>query len=223
MIPTDKQSAFQPILYSFRRCPYAMRARMALYISCQAVVLREVSLKNKPSEMIALSPKGTVPVLHLDDGNVLDESVEIMLWTLNKEDPQNWLQPSYGSLHTSLALIRENDCTFKGNLDLYKYGKKSEGVDPIYYRGEGEEFLRILEEMLSSNKYLFGPTPSIADYAIVPFVRQYANTDREWFAGRPYIKLIEWLNRLLSSNLFEASMIKYPVWSKGDSPIMFSP
>jgi len=210
-----------PILFSFRRCPYAIRARMALYISGQTCELREVVLRNKPAEMIELSPKATVPVMQLETGEVLEESLDIMLWTLAKNDPGGWLQPELGTLDDMIALIEEADGPFKDNLDRYKYAPRYENADPEVHRKEAEKFLHVLNERMENSKYLFGNRPALADYAIAPFIRQFANTDRAWFDAAPYPHLQSWLEAFLSTELFNQVMDKYPAWQAGDAPTHF--
>ena len=208
-----------PILYSFRRCPYAIRARMALYISGQTCELREVVLRNKPAEMIALSPKATVPVLQLETGEVLEESLDIMLWTLANNDPEDWLEPELGTLENMIDLVAESDGPFKDNLDRYKYAPRYENVDPEVHRKQAEKFLRVLNERMENSKYLFGNRPALADYAIAPFIRQFANTDRAWFDAAPYPRLQSWLEDFLNAELFNRVMNKYQAWQAGDTPI----
>ena len=195
-------------LYSFRRCPYAMRARMALRYSGVEVSIVEVSLKAKPAEMLALSSKGTVPVLDVD-GRVIDESLEIMRWALAQNDPQDWLlkDDPQGQL-TIAALIEANDQSFKVHLNRYKYAERYPEQPMAFYRAEGEVFLRKLEEMLASRDYLLADHPSLADVALMPFVRQFAHVDREWFAQTPYRRLQAWLQRFIESDLFTSIMAK---------------
>lgn len=211
-----------PILYSFRRCPYAMRARMALYVSGQVCELREVVLRDKPAEMIELSPKATMPVLQLASGEVLEQSLDIMLWALRKCDPEHWFAPEDGSLDDMLALIEETDGDFKENLDRYKYAPRYEGADPEFHRCEAETFLNVLEGRLVDQAYLFGSKPALADYAIAPFIRQFANTDRIWFDAAPYPHLQKWLETFLTRAPFTAVMTKYPAWRPGDAQTLFA-
>ncbi|MHC8353986.1 glutathione S-transferase [Pseudomonas sp. LB3P81] len=195
-------------LYSFRRCPYAMRARMALRYSGVAVNIVEVSLKAKPAEMLALSSKGTVPVLSVD-GEVIDESLSIMHWALAQNDPQDWLlkDDSVGQVQIA-ALIEENDQVFKVHLNRYKYAERYPEQPMAFYRSEGEVFLRRLEELLEGRDYLLADHPSLADVALMPFVRQFAHVDREWFGQTPYVRLQAWLQRFLESDLFISVMVK---------------
>ncbi|CAI2797722.1 glutathione S-transferase [Pseudomonas fluorescens group sp.] len=192
------------LLYSFRRCPYAMRARLALRYSGVPVRIVEVSLKAKPAEMLALSPKGTVPVLSVD-GEVIDESLAIMQWALAQHDPDNWL---LGGDPAVLALVAENDQGFKYHLDRYKYAERYPEQPMEHYRAEGEVFLQKLEGLLTGRAYLLADHPSLADMALAPFVRQFAHVDRDWFAAAPYPRLQQWLERFLQSPLFVGVMAK---------------
>lgn len=195
-------------LYAFRRCPYAMRARMALRYSAVDLNIVEVSLKAKPPEMLALSSKGTVPVLQVD-GKVIDESLEIMHWALAQHDPDNWrlLGDLEGQALTA-ALIEENDQVFKLHLNRYKYPERHPEYPLEHYRTEGEVFLRRLEALLETRAFLAAAHQSLADVAVMPFVRQFAHVDREWFAAAPYPRLQRWLQGLLDSELFVAIMAK---------------
>ncbi|MDP9689138.1 UNVERIFIED_ORG: glutathione S-transferase [Pseudomonas mohnii] len=195
-------------LYSFRRCPYAMRARMALRYSEVAVDIVEVSLKAKPAEMLALSSKGTVPVLNVD-GLVIDESLEIMQWALAQHDPQDWLLKDDPQGQRAIAaLIEENDQVFKVHLNRYKYAERYPQQPMAFYRTEGEVFLRRLDELLEGRDYLLVNHPTLADVALMPFIRQFAHVDREWFAQTPYRRLQDWLQRFLASELFTSVMAK---------------
>ncbi|MCK8682767.1 MULTISPECIES: glutathione S-transferase [Pseudomonas] len=195
-------------LYSFRRCPYAMRARMALRYSEVAVDIVEVSLKAKPAEMLALSSKGTVPVLNVD-GLVIDESLEIMQWALAQHDPQDWLLKDDPQGQRAIAaLIEENDQVFKVHLNRYKYAERYPQQPMAFYRAEGEVFLRRLDELLEGRDYLLVNHPTLADVALMPFIRQFAHVDREWFAQTPYRRLQDWLQRFLASELFTSVMAK---------------
>jgi glutathione S-transferase len=195
-------------LYSFRRCPYAMRARMALRYSGVAVNIVEVSLKAKPAEMLALSSKGTVPVLSVD-GQVIDESLAIMHWALAQNDPQDWLLKDDPVGQQLIAgLIEENDHVFKLHLNRYKYADRYPERPMAIYRAEGEVFLRRLDELLVGRDYLLAEHPSLADVALMPFVRQFAHVDREWFGQSPYHRLQAWLQRFLESELFTGVMQK---------------
>ncbi|MFZ3279786.1 glutathione S-transferase [Pseudomonas sp.] len=191
-------------LYSFRRCPYAMRARMALRYSGVPVAIIEVSLKAKPAEMLAISPKGTVPVLDAG-GRVIDESLEIMRWALAQNDPQGWLLDGDSRI---AELIEANDHGFKVQLNCYKYAERYPEQPMEVYRAEGAVYLQRLEVLLNDRDYLLADHPSLADIALLPFVRQFAHVDREWFAQTPYVRLQAWLQRFLESELFTSIMRK---------------
>ncbi|MGX9379582.1 glutathione S-transferase [Pseudomonas sp. JQ36] len=191
-------------LYSFRRCPYAMRARMALRYSEVPVEIVEVSLKAKPAAMLAISPKGTVPVLDAN-GQVIDESLEIMRWALAQHDPDDWL---LGGDSRIAELIEANDQGFKVHLNRYKYAERYPEQPMEVYRAEGALFLQRLDELLTDRDYLLSDHLSLADVALLPFVRQFAHVDREWFAHTPYVRLQVWLERFLDSELFTSIMKK---------------
>ncbi|VVN05188.1 hypothetical protein PS619_03531 [Pseudomonas fluorescens] len=191
-------------LYSFRRCPYAMRARMALRYSGVPVDIVEVSLKAKPAAMLAISPKGTVPVLNAG-GRVIDESLEIMRWALAQNDPDDWLLAGDARI---AELIEANDQVFKVHLNRYKYAERYPEQPMEVYRAEGALFLQSLDELLTDRDYLLTDHTSLADVALLPFVRQFAHVDREWFAQTPYVRLQAWLHRFLESELFTSIMKK---------------
>ncbi len=201
-----------PILYSFRRCPFAMRARMALTASSVVYVIREVSLQNKPTTLIEASPKATVPVLVLSDGQVVDESLDIMHWALGQHYPRQWLPVDEVMNETMANLIAGNDGPFKFHLDRMKYSNRYPGAQPAEHRAAAVKLLETLEEQLCSNAYLFGDTPVLADVAIFPFVRQFAHADAEAFAALPLPQLQDWLTRWEASELFLSVMTKHPVW-----------
>jgi glutathione S-transferase len=196
-----------PILYSYRRCPYAMRARMALSYAGIPVEIREISLKQKPAHMLQVSPKGTVPVLVLPDGQVIEQSLEIMHWALQQHDADGWLRadPQHAAL-----LIAENDGAFKQHLDRYKYAIRFPEYSAEHYRAQGELFLAKLEQRLQQSTFLAGDAISPADIAIFPFIRQFAAVDHDWFESTGYIKLQSWLQHLVESALFKRVMVKYP-------------
>lgn len=206
-------------LYSFRRCPYAMRARLGLLFAELPVELREITLKNKPAHMLAISPKGTVPVLQLADGVVIEESREIMEWALEQQDPQELLNPK--TLHQGNTLIEQNDQEFKHWLDRYKYADRHLEMTQTEYRQKGEAFLQILEALLTKNTYLLGDSVTIADIGIMPFVRQFAHVDRDVFYSLPYPKLQIWLKNWLAHPLFIQAMTKFQPWQDGDEPVIF--
>lgn len=199
-----------PVLYSFRRCPYAMRARMALLISGIAVELREVALADKPREMVGASPKATVPVLVLETGAVIDESMGIMRWALDQHDPADWLGGE------DIALIALFDGDFKRHLDRYKYPDRH-AADPIAHRDAGVAMLRALEARLAGQANLARDATSITDIAIMPFVRQFAAVDQGWFYRQPLPRLQAWLGRHLASALFEQAMLRTKPWAAGDA------
>jgi UPF0176 protein len=215
----------QPILYSFRRCPYAMRARLALMASGQICELREVVLRDKPHEMLAASAKATVPVLVTSDGHVLDESLDIMLWALQQHDPEHWLSPQQGSREAMLALIAQCDGEFKYHLDRYKYPERykneNENVDAQSHRAAGAAFLQRLNAQLSATPYLFGAHAALADMAIAPFVRQFAQTDQDWFCKQPWPQLQAWLSAIVDAARYERIMQKYPRWESGTAGVFF--
>ena len=211
-----------PVLYSFRRCPYAIRARLALRYAGVQCELREVVLRNKPEAMLAASPKGTVPVLVPATANApaesIDESLDIMLWALEQSDPEGWLNVDHVAVN---QLIEANDEQFKPWLDRYKYPDRYADLAPDEARGHCEFFLHALESLLTEQKYLSGKKVGLADMAIYSFVRQFAFVDIDWFRASPYRGVNQWLQEFLSSELFEAVMLKYPPWQPGDDPQFF--
>ncbi|RRD56806.1 glutathione S-transferase [Comamonadaceae bacterium OH2545_COT-014] len=214
-----------PVLYTFRRCPYAMRARWALHVAGVALRQCEVALRDKPPAMLAVSPKGTVPVLVLPDGAVIDESLDIMRWALARHDPEGWLTPQQGSLEAMLALIASCEQDFKPHLDRYKYpvryrcewaGADEPGFSQAHFE-QGLGFLHALSQRLSlqggaagegGGFGLFGPQPALADIAIVPFVRQMARHDPARFAQRAPAEVGRWMQALLARDDFESIMRK---------------
>jgi len=219
MSDTDTQAQTPlrlPTLYSFRRCPYAIRARMAIKYSGIRVALREVMLSRKPESMLAISPKGTVPVLVLPDGQVIDESRDIIFWALAMNDPDQWF-PSNNEDAKNVVdqLLDENDFSFKTYLDKYKYHERYPEHSMELYRTKGEAFLEQLEGRLLSTQYLLSDRISVADIAIFPFVRQFAHINKNWFYQTSYINLQAWLDRFLQSHLFSEIMHKYPPWEEG--------
>jgi glutathione S-transferase len=210
-----------PILYSFRRCPFAMRARFALLASGTPCELREVVLRDKPAALREASAKATVPVLVDVDGTVIDESLGIMRWALARCDPQHWLAPSFGTLDEMLALVAKCDGDFKRQLDRYKYPNRYEGVDALQHRAEAGGFLDDLEARLRHTRHLFGDAPALADMAVAPFVRQFAQVDAAWFATAPWPALNAWLSALVASPLWAKAMPKFPPWRPGDALVVF--
>ena len=211
------------ILYSFRRCPYAMRARLALVAIGTVCELREVVLRDKPPELLDVSPKGTVPVLIDRDGRVFDESIDIMFWALLQYDPEQWLMPEQGSVAQMLELIDKCDRGFKYHLDRYKYPNRYENTEAIVHRTEGYLYLEILNTRLRETRYLFGNHVALADMAIAPFVRQFAYTDLGWFNEQPLPHLQAWLTEFLNSEIYTRIMHKYPKWESGNECVVFPP
>lgn len=198
-----------PILYSYRRCPYAMRARMALDDAGIAVEIREVSLKQKPPHMLLVSPKGTVPVMVLPDGRVLEQSLDIMRWALQQRDASSWLDCD---MEQAMLLVAENDGTFKQHLDRYKYADRFPEYPSEHYRAQGEIFLAKLEQYLQGDDFLLGDAIRFADIAIFPFIRQFAAVDPVWFESACYPRLKLWLQYFIESELFQRIMVKYPTY-----------
>ena len=211
-----------PVLYTFRRCPYAIRARMALVCSGIRVELREVVLRDMPASLLEYSPKATVPVLWLPDGRVIDESRDIIEWALTENDPQQWLpSDEAGARDATDRLIHENDDSFKRHLDQYKYSDRHPQQPASVYRSGGERFLQRLEWHLQQHRWLLGECMGVVDVAIFPFVRQFALVDKPWFDHTPYPRLHAWLNDFLESVLFMRVMRKYPQWHEGDAITLF--
>ena len=208
-----------PILYSFRRCPYAMRARMAIHISGQKCQLREVLLRDKPPSMLEYSAKGTVPVLILQDGKVIDESLDVIDWALNLNDPDDW-QRSKDKEKTK-ELIKINDGEFKYHLDRYKYSKRYDNEDPEFHRKKCLKFIESINNELNNSKYIFDDNISYTDIVLLPFIRQFRIADIEWFDSLPYDNLKKWLSSFLNSSLLNSIMKKYDLWKEGDKSIVF--
>ncbi len=210
-----------PVLYSFRRCPYAMRARMAISVSRTRVELREVILRDMPASLLACSPKATVPVLVLPDGRVLEESRDIIDWALALHDPEQWLPDDSDRFAVTNSLIDENDFSFKEQLDRYKYAERYPEHPAEYYRAEGENFLAKLEQRLARHTFLLCGRITVADISIFPFIRQFAHVDKAWFEGAPYPGLQRWLRSHMKSERFLGVMGKYPPWQTGDEATLF--
>ena len=213
-----------PILYSLQNCPYAMRARLAILLAQQTVELRAIVMQNKPAEMLAMSPKGTVPVLILDNDvvcnnesegkkHVIDESLDVMLWALKLNDPENLLySQDADALPEMLQIIQQNDQQFIPNLEQYKRARRFHGNDEEHYRLLCEAFIQQLEYRLAQDEFLMGSTPSLLDYALLPFIRQFSRVNRQLYLQGPYAHLHSWLNHHLQSRLFSKAMLKYPLW-----------
>jgi len=208
------------ILYSFRRCPYAMRARMALWIAGITVELREVKLADKPAALREASAKATVPVLIQPDGTVLDESIAIMRWALSQNDPEGWLAGD------NVSLIARADGPFKHHLDRYKYPNRYEDEPDhgtVDHQAEGLAILREFDAQIAEQGQLCGPTRTLSDIALFPFIRQFANHDRVWFDAQDLANLHPWLKAHLASDLFTSIMPKFTPWKAGDARISFGP
>jgi glutathione S-transferase len=211
-----------PILYSFRRCPYAIRARLATHSAGIRVALREVVLRDKPAAMLEASPKATVPVLVIRAGaadqEVIAESLDIMFWSLAQHDPDGWLDTD---IQQANQLIEANDDQFKPWLDRYKYPDRYERLEPGEALAHCRVFLDELERRLQAQPYLCGDRAVIADYGIYPFVRQFALADMEWFRSSPYTAVSRWLQEFLDSAIFAAVLQKFPQWQPGDPVTVF--
>ena len=205
-----------PCLYSFRRCPYAMRARMALIYGAIRVELREVKLNAMPVELLNISPKATVPVMRINDGTVFAESLDIMHWALSISDPQQWLIEDV----ESRELISQNDEEFKPLLDNYKYADRFPQKSLLEHRNLAEKFVASLNSRLGENSWLFDDRLTISDVAIMPFIRQFAGVDPQWFVQCEYVGVRRWLNQQIESNLFKSVMHKYAFWQSGDEPVL---
>ncbi|MFT7661688.1 MAG: glutathione S-transferase [Gammaproteobacteria bacterium] len=190
-----------------------MRARMGILLAEQTVMLRAITMDNRPDEMLAASPKATVPVLVLDDGSVIDESLDIMLWALKLNDPQNLLlSDQVSALPEMLKIINENDKAFKPSLENYKRAKRFHHDSEDSYRLECEPFIQSLERRLTKHNFFMGPNPSLLDYVLLPFIRQFSKANKPLFREGPYTLLQHWLDRHLQSRLFAKAMFKYPLW-----------
>ena len=196
---------------------------MALLMAKEDVLLRAIVTSDKPPEMLLVSAKGTVPVLVLDDRSFIDESLEIMLWALKKNDPEDLLKASDPSILTAmLELIDECDVDFRTNLKSYKHAKRFHLDTEVVLRSACESYIQKLEDRLVSQSHFFGESLSLADLAILPFVRQFANTDKKWFRDTHYEKLSQWLSKQMGSLLFSKAMRKYPLWNENHEEFLFN-
>ena len=227
MIMNNTSNSDKAILYSFRRCPFAMRARAAIYFSKIKVELREVLLRDKPSEMLDISSKGTVPVLELEE-NILDESIDIMLWALNINDSKDLLCPYREQRSFVLDTINTFDQEFKYHLDRYKYSSRYINKKGFLFkeehRNKGIKYLKTLQNILEKNnyKFLYKNKISFLDIAIFPLIRQYKIVDISFFNENNEIKLVNiWLENIINTIFFKDIMYKYEVWNPGDNPIYF--
>ena len=209
-----------PILYSFRRCPYAMRARISLYYSKIDHEHREILLKDRPQSLYDISPKGTVPVIQLSNGKVLEESLDIMKWAMSVKDPESWFK---NNKIKQIDIISINDTRFKKWLDKYKYHIRYPENSQKYYRDKCEEILNGFEMNLDNNYFLFGHKISLCDMALLPFIRQFANVDINWFNFR-FIKIAKWMETLTKTIHFQNTMKKFTTWdqSKHGESIIFN-
>ena len=219
----SNQKSVLPILYSLRNCPYAMRARLAIYKAQYPVALRDIVLSNKPQAMLTASPKGTVPVLVMANNKVIDESLEIMMWALHASDPLDLLHTQQANaLPEMLQLIGQFDTDFKTSLNTYKCAKRYQESNIIECRQACEQFIVQLEHRLSGHKYLQSNKESLADIALLPFIRQFARVERQWYLKSPYPKLRLWLNSYLHSPTFTKVMTKYPLWLETQQEVIFA-
>ncbi len=204
-----------PILYSFRRCPYAMRARLALNSAQITYEHREIVLRDKPAHMLEISPKGTVPVLITPEKKVIEESIDIMHWALSQNDPAHLIPDQHRT--DIYTLIERNDGAFKHNLDRYKYPNRypDEKLENLgeHARDKNTGTLRDYDARIAQNGGLSGEKTTLADLAIFPFVRQFAHVDRDWFYALPLPNLQAWLKKHIESDTFNTIMIKFETWA----------
>jgi len=204
-----------PIFYSLQHCPYAIRARLALLLAHQEVLIRAIDLRDKPEEMLKISPTGTVPLLIVDENLVIDESLEIMLWALSNNDPENLLLGSESNaLAMMLSMISDFDNEFKGCLEKYKSAKRFHEPNVIHLRQQCESFIAEIVLRLQSNEFFMGNSASLVDYAIFPYIRQFAQVERHYYLQSTYYNVRKWLNNNLQSSLFSRAMVKYPLWQE---------
>jgi glutathione S-transferase len=218
---TAEVNSTLPVLYSLQHCPYAMRARMGLLMAQQQVLLRPVKLKDKPKEMLNVSPKGTVPVLVFPDehneysthSKVIDESLDIMLWALQQNDPEDLLhKDNPEDLNEMLELVKRNDKEFKPQLEIYKKSKRFRTGKEVEERQKCEVFIAELEERLANQNFFVGRKPSLIDYVLIPFVRQFSRVNKAWFKQAPYPLLRNWIEQQMQTRLYAKTMEKYPLW-----------
>lgn len=209
-----------PVLYSLQHCPYAMRARMGLLMAQQQVLLRAITMKNKPEEMLSVSPKGTVPVLVFPDAHneystrskVIDESLDIILWALQQNDPEDLLhKDNPENLIEMLELVKRNDKEFKPQLEIYKKSKRFRTGTEIEERQKCEVFIAELEERLARGCFV-GEKAGLIDYALIPFVRQFSRVNKAWFKQAPYPLLRNWIEQHMQTRTYAKAMDKYPLW-----------
>lgn len=212
-----------PILWSFRRCPYAMRARLAIDASQQHLQLREILLRDKPDTFVAVSPKATVPVLQCDDGTVLEESLDIMFWALGRNDPDGWLDIWHESPADVRQFLDRLDGPFKTDLDRYKYASRHDFDAALTHRAAGIVFIAELDKILAQKPALSGTKPGLLDFASLPFLRQFRIADIEWFDAQNWPDLHLWLQAFLRSQRFDRVMHKYSPWHEGEQGVDFPP
>ena len=221
MSEQDLSSGRVPVLWSFRRCPYAMRARLAIASSGIMVELREILLRDKPDAFVAVSPKATVPVLVDIDGQVLEESRDVMMWALSQNDPEGWLDILNEDASRVAAFFDKLDGPFKMHLDRYKYASRYEALEAVHHRTEGAVMLAEFDRVLRSQSALSGSAAGLLDYASLPFVRQFRIADPIWFDAQDWPQLHRWLGDFLESPRFAAVMEKYSPWQQGETGIRF--
>jgi len=217
-----------PILYSLRHCPFAMRARIAIFKSKQPIELRDVKLDNKPAAMLTASPKGTVPILVVSSDEIIDESIDVMVWSLTQSDPDNLLLASANSagdvtnkLSELLAFIHICDSEFKGCIERYKCAKRYHEPNLLERRQDCEVYIKDLEQRLSQHDYIFGDDESLVDIALLPFIRQFAKIERQWYVQADYPNVKRWLNTYLQSAMFNKVMTQNPIWEEGNDGVEF--
>lgn len=217
-----------PVLYSLRNCPYAMRARLAIYASGQQVHIRDLVLSDKPAELLTASPKATVPVLVIKANaaasqfHIIDESLAIMQWAFSQTDPNDYLHSqSVTALPEMLAIITQFDTEFKGLLEQYRCSKRYHEPTQTQDRQACEHYLGDLEARLTQHQYLLSNNPSLLDLALMPFIRQFARVERQWYLQAPYPKLRQWLNHYLQSKMFTKVMAQYPLWLQSKQDHVF--
>ena len=209
-----------PILYSLRHCPYAMRARLAIFKSRIAVELRDVKLNNKPAAMLAASTKATVPILVVSPTHVIDESLDIMFWCFGQNDPENLLLDAT-NVSSLLEYITKYDKGFKPCIERYKAAKRYHEDNLVECREACEVFVQDLEQRLAKHRYVMGDKESVADLAIFPFIRQFAKVERSWYVNSSYNNLDRWLRHYLQSAMFNKVMALQPIWEQGSNPLIF--
>ncbi|MFK5912854.1 MAG: glutathione S-transferase [Woeseiaceae bacterium] len=211
-----------PILYSLRQCPYAMRARMGIFLSRQPVMLRDIIMTNIPDDMVIASAKAEVPVLVLPDSSVIDQSLDVMIWALKNSDPDDLLLSNQSNaFEDMLDFIYRSDNEFVDNLKKYKAASRYHDETEIHCREQCEVFISELELRLTKHDYLMGNSASLADYAILPFIRQFSRVDRKWYLQAPYLKLQLWLDKHYQNPMFSKVMKKYPQWLESKEDVLF--